>query len=87
MKLTPSLPAPSSVCRAATALAGGSRATDAEVWLLHEIFSAIGVVEEVKEEQIDAVTALGGSGSAFVYSVIEHLRTVAKRRAYRTTFR
>ena len=64
---------PSAVCRAATALARGRRATDADIWLLNEIFSAIGVVVEVGEEHIDAVTALSGSGPAFVYSVIEAL--------------
>ena len=64
---------PSSVCRAATAIARGQRANDADIWLLKEIFGAIGVVEEVGEEQIDAVTALAGSGPAFVYSVIEAL--------------
>ncbi len=64
---------PAAVCRAATAIARGARTTDADVWLLREIFSAIGVVEEVREDQIDAVTALAGSGPAFVYSVIEAL--------------
>ena len=64
---------PSAVCRAATAIARGQRANDADVWLMNEIFGAIGVVVEVGEEQIDAVTALAGSGPAFVYSVIEAL--------------
>ncbi|MFL6540870.1 MAG: pyrroline-5-carboxylate reductase family protein, partial [Chthoniobacterales bacterium] len=64
---------PSAVCQGATALARGARATDADVELLTKIFTAIGIVEEVREEQIDAVTALSGSGPAFVYSVIEAL--------------
>jgi pyrroline-5-carboxylate reductase len=64
---------PSSVCRAATAIARGRRATVADVWLVREIFQALGVVVEVEEEQIDAVTALAGSGPAFVYTVIEAL--------------
>src|SRR5262249_10919892 len=37
------------------------------------IFGAIGVVVEIKEEQIDIVTALSGSGPAFLYTVIEAL--------------
>ena len=41
--------------------------------LAREIFAAIGVVAEVREDQIDAVTALAGSGPAFVYTVIEAL--------------
>ena len=64
---------PSAVCRAATALARSGRSNDADVSLAREIFSAIGVVVEVEEDQIDAVTALAGSGPAFVYTVIEAL--------------
>lgn len=64
---------PSTVCRAATALAKGGRTTNDDVSRAREIFAAIGVVVEIEEEQIDAVTGLSGSGPAFVYSVIEAL--------------
>ncbi len=64
---------PSAICSAATALAGGSRTTKSELSRVREIFGAIGVVVEVGEEHIDAVTALAGSGPAFVYTVIEAL--------------
>ena len=64
---------PSSICRAATALAKGGRTTHTELSIAREIFSAIGVVVEVAENQIDCVTALAGSGPAFVYTVIEAL--------------
>jgi pyrroline-5-carboxylate reductase len=64
---------PSAICRAATALAGGSRTTSGELSVARELFTAIGVVVEVQEDQIDAVTALSGSGPAFVYTVIEAL--------------
>jgi pyrroline-5-carboxylate reductase len=64
---------PSSVCRAATAIAKGGRTTNHELSAAREIFSAIGAVVEVTDEQIDAVTALAGSGPAFVYTVIEAL--------------
>ena len=62
---------PSAICRAATALARGSRTRDEDVDLARRLFSAIGAVVEVDEAQIDAVTALSGSGPAFVYTVIE----------------
>jgi pyrroline-5-carboxylate reductase len=64
---------PSAVCRAATALARGGRTTNSEISIARELFSAIGAVVEVTEDQIDAVTALSGSGPAFVYTVIEAL--------------
>ena len=64
---------PSAICQAATAIARGSRTSNEDVDLARKIFSAIGIVVEVAEEQIDAVTALSGSGPAFVYTVIEAL--------------
>ncbi len=64
---------PSAICRAATALALGSRSTDEDVAQVRDVFSAVGVVVTVEEENIDAVTALAGSGPAFVYTVIEAL--------------
>src|SRR3954469_10756073 len=70
---------PAAVCRAATALAKGRRTTTAELSSAHEIFSAIGVAVEISEDQIDAVTALAGSGPAFVYSVIEAMAEGGKR--------
>lgn len=64
---------PSAICRAATAIARGSRTTEDDVDSARKIFGAIGVVAEVTDEQIDVVTALCGSGPAFVYTVIESL--------------
>jgi pyrroline-5-carboxylate reductase len=63
----------SAIGRAASALARGSRSTAADERRVREIFGAIGIVVEVNDEQIDAVTALAGSGPAFVYTVIEAL--------------
>ena len=70
---------PSAICQAATAIARGARSTDKDVDLARKIFGAIGVVVEVDEAQIDAVTALAGSGPAFVYSVIEALAEGGKK--------
>ena len=64
---------PATVCQAATALARGVRTTDEDFEMARRIFSSVGLVVEVEEMQIDAVTALSGSGPAFVYSVIEAL--------------
>jgi pyrroline-5-carboxylate reductase len=62
---------PSAICRAATAIARGARTQNEDVDLARRIFGAIGVVVEVEEKQIDAATALAGSGPAFVYTVIK----------------
>lgn len=64
---------PSAICQAATAIARGSRSTSDDVDLATKIFGAIGLLVEVEEEQIDAVTGLSGSGPAFVDTVIEAL--------------
>ena len=70
---------PSAICSAATGFARGSRTTDQDVDLAREIFGAIGMAVEVNEDQIDAVTALSGSGPAFVYTVIKALAEGGER--------
>lgn len=64
---------PSAIARAATAYAAGRRATNEDRANVRAMFSAIGVAVEVDDDQIDAVTALAGSGPAFVYTMIEAL--------------
>jgi pyrroline-5-carboxylate reductase len=70
---------PSAICEAATAIARGTRSTTADFEIARTIFNSIGAVVEVTEEQIDAVTALSGSGPAFVYKVIEALAEGGKK--------
>jgi pyrroline-5-carboxylate reductase len=70
---------PSALGEGATALARGSRTTEQDVAQVRAMFGAIGLIVEVAEEQIDAVTALAGSGPAFVYSVIEALADGGQR--------
>jgi pyrroline-5-carboxylate reductase len=64
---------PTAILRGATALAPGARSTPEDLIRARSIFDAVGVTVEVSEDQIDAVTALSGSGPAFVYTVIEAL--------------
>ena len=64
---------PSAIGRAASAFASGPRATDQDREKIRAMFGAIGFVVEVDDDQIDAVTALAGSGPAFVYAMIEAL--------------
>ena len=64
---------PTAIVRGATAIAGGARTTADDLARARAIFDAVGMAVEVDENQIDAVTALSGSGPAFVYTVIEAL--------------
>jgi len=49
-----------------TAVAKGNRATDAHIKVAREIFGAVGEVISVEEKMINAVTALSGSGPAYL---------------------
>ena len=64
---------PSAICRAATGIARGSRSTNEDVERVKKIFGALGTVVEINESQIDIITALSGSGPAFVYTIIDAL--------------
>src|SRR6195256_2699864 len=70
---------PSAICKAATAIARGTHSTTADFQMARTIFGAIGVMVEVNEKQIDAATALAGSGPAFVYKLIEALAEGGKK--------
>lgn len=71
---------PSAICRGASAVAPGVRTTMEDLTVAEEVFTAVGIVVQVEEEHIDAVTALAGSGPAFVYTVIEALSEGAQQR-------
>jgi len=59
------------VQESATVLAAGTRATGAHLQDADVIFRAVGDVAVVDEELLDVVTALSGSGPAYVYHLIE----------------
>jgi pyrroline-5-carboxylate reductase len=64
---------PALIGQGAAAFATGAGATDEDIAVADRIFGATGLVSHVKEELLDAVTGLSGSGPAFVYTVIEAL--------------
>jgi len=55
----------------ATGICGGSTAAPEHVKKAADIFASVGQVFEVREELMDAVTAVAGSGPAFIYYVVE----------------
>lgn len=69
---------PSQVLKGASGLIENTQVSDAQKQAAGELFSAIGIVEWVKDEhQIHAVTALSGSGPAYIFLVIEAMEAAA----------
>ncbi len=64
---------PALVDEGATAIAGGLFAEESHLATARALFQAVGDVEVVSEDLMDAVTGLSGSGPAYVYMVIEAL--------------
>lgn len=64
---------PALVNKGAAAYAPGKGVTAEDAAIAEKIFRAVGLVFRVKEELLDVVTGLSGSGPAYVYLVIEAL--------------
>ena len=64
---------PALVGKGASAFAVGSSATIEDAETARSLLAAVGYVTQVEEEQIDAVTALSGSGPAYIFAMIESL--------------
>ena len=80
----------------AIAIAPGESVSAETTQRIRELLSSVGIVVDVQEYQIDAVTGLSGSGPAFVYTFIEALidggvlaglpRSIARPLALQTVF-
>ncbi len=64
---------PALIGEGAAAIAGGKHVTAEELGIAQQIFDSIGISVTVKEDLIDAVTGLSGSGPAYVFTIIEAL--------------
>ncbi len=64
---------PALVGQGAAAIAGGPSTTDDDLAWAEGILGAVGTVERVDEKHLDAVTALTGSGPAYLFLVAEAL--------------
>jgi pyrroline-5-carboxylate reductase len=64
---------PSVLGEGMAAVASGSRAKDSQVRLVLSLMAAVGKSIRVNEDQMDLVTALSGSGPAYLFHLIEVL--------------
>jgi pyrroline-5-carboxylate reductase len=69
---------PLKVRRGVVALSAGTTASDAQLALAHEVFAGSGVVLDVPEEQQDGISAISGSGPAYVFYLAEALGKAAR---------
>lgn len=76
VRVMPNLAA--TVGEAASGFAGGSNATAAHLATAREVLSAVGSAIEVPESLIDAVTAVSGSGPAYVFLLAEAVQAAAE---------
>jgi pyrroline-5-carboxylate reductase len=70
---------PSFVGRGMTAIASGSQATHEHLATVERLFGAVGLCITIEERLLNAVTAISGSGPAYVYLIIEALADAGVR--------
>ncbi len=64
---------PALVHKGASAFALGPGATEQDAGAAQTLFGSVGTASQMKEELLDVVTGLSGSGPAYIYLVIEAL--------------
>ncbi|MFP7477224.1 pyrroline-5-carboxylate reductase [Terribacillus saccharophilus] len=67
------------ILEAATAIAAGVYAGNEEMKVVSRLFGTVGETVEVKEEDMDAVTAISGSGPAYLYYMMEALEEASSQ--------
>lgn len=70
---------PSRVGLGVTGIAPGSRARDADTALVEAVFGTVGDTITLPEERIDALSAISGSGPAYVFLLMERFTGAAQR--------
>ena len=64
---------PALVGAAATAIARNENVKEYQLEFVKKIFNSVGIVVELEERHLDAVTGLSGSGPAYIFIIIEAL--------------
>ncbi|MDD3275807.1 MAG: pyrroline-5-carboxylate reductase [Kiritimatiellales bacterium] len=70
---------PALVGQGASALAAGANADEADLEVAEAILGCVGLTGRVEENEIDAVTALSGSGPAYVFYLLEGMLAAADK--------
>lgn len=73
---------PSLVGKGVTGLSAGPNCSAAAVAAALELFTSVGAVIEIPEEQINALSAISGSGPAWVYYFIEQWEQIAQAQGF-----
>ena len=73
---------PAMIGKAVTGLAAGTNATEADVAIARRLFETCGVVIDVPESRIDALSTISGSGPAYVFLLIEELTKAALAKGF-----
>jgi pyrroline-5-carboxylate reductase len=68
---------PSYVGLGVTGLAPGTRSSDEDLAVVTALFETVGQVVVIPESKIDALSAISGSGPAYVYYLVEELTRTA----------
>ena len=76
---------PSHVGQGVAGIAAGASADDEAVRLAKRIFDAVGATLVIDESQIDALSAISGSGPAYVFLLIEEWMRVAEQLGFDQT--
>lgn len=70
---------PALVGAGAAALCGGRWVEESVIAFVEELFRAVGVAVRIKETDFDAVTAVSGSGPAYIFLLIEAMQHSAEK--------
>lgn len=73
---------PSHLGRGVTGVAGGDSASEEAVEAVRRLFETVGDVIVVREDQINDVAAVSGSGPAYVFLYVEEMTAAAIRRGF-----
>jgi pyrroline-5-carboxylate reductase len=70
---------PALVGQGASAIAAGANADEADLEAAETILGCVGLTVRVEEKDLDAVTALSGSGPAYVFYLLEGMLAAAEK--------